>query len=97
MSFLSAQSRLNRSVLKHIHNAVAHFNGADHPVVFKRPFQVVNVGSGVADTRPSITLDSAAVPEEIDGLPVSVDGMAYTVAEPQPGDTGMTCLFLEYA
>jgi len=97
MTFLNAQSRLNRSVLKHLSNASVKIDGIDHLAIFKRPFQVIHVGLGVADSRPSITVDASIVPNAPEGVPLSIDGVSYVVAEPQPGDTGMTVLFLEYA
>lgn len=84
-------------MLKHLANAEVGVAGTVQPGIFKKPYQVVHLGSGMADSRPTVALDSAVLPEDPYGLALLVDGAAYRVVEHQPDGTGMTCLFLEFA
>lgn len=97
MNFRNLQARVNGSVLKHLSNSVVSIEGVEHPGIFKRPFQVVHLGSGIADSRPTVAMDSSSLPDDPVSIALLVDSIGYTVAEAQPDGTGMSCLFLEYA
>jgi len=53
--------------------------------------------SGMAAVQPAITLPTADVPASPVGTGVTVNSLAYTIAEHQPDGTGISVLYLERA
>jgi hypothetical protein len=95
MSFLAAQSRVNASVLKHLANARVLIGGAVVDGIFKNPSHKVDMGIGAADSRPSVTVASSAVPEHPVDSTIDIDGAPYIIGSCEPDGTGLTVLWVE--
>jgi hypothetical protein len=95
MPFLAAQNRANASVLKHLGNARVQIAGVEVAGIFKNPSQDVAMGIGAADTRPSVTVASSAVPENPVDSEIDIDGVPYIVSAHDPDGTGLSVLRVE--
>jgi hypothetical protein len=95
MSFLAAQDRANASVLRHLANARVLIAGVEVDGIFKNPSQNVALGLGAADSRPSVTVASSAVPENPVDSSIDIDGAPYIIASHEPDGTGLTVLRVE--
>lgn len=84
----------------------AFFNDAEHAVqavingvtvrgIFSNGFAIGEGGVGMASTAPSLLLPDANVPADPVGMAVTIDGVQYVVAQPEPDGTGITTLYLE--
>lgn len=99
MTFATLESRVNASVLKHLANATALFDGATDPVPgdFRRPYQESHGGEGMVGAAYTLKLFAADVPDEPEGRRLVIRGDAYIVALAQPDGTGFTTLQLDLA
>ena len=95
MSFLAAQNVVNASVLRHLVNARVSIAGVEVGGIFKNPSQAAAMGIGAADTRPSVTVASSAVPENPVDSVVDIDGAPYIISATDPDGTGLTVLWVE--
>jgi hypothetical protein len=95
MSMLTAQSRVNASVLRHLANARVRIAGCDVDGIFRNPSQAVALGIGAADTRPSVTVASSAVPENPVDSEIDIDGAPYIIGAHEPDGTGLSVLRVE--
>ena len=95
MSFLAAQNRANASVLRHLANARVLIAGVEVDGIFKNPSLAASMGIGAADTRPSVTVASSAVPENPVDSVIDIDGAPYIIGAQDPDGTGMTVLWVE--
>jgi hypothetical protein len=95
MSFLTAQNRVNASVLRHLANARVLIAGVVVDGIFKNPSLDVALGMGAADTRPSVTVASSAVPEHPVDSVIDIDGAPYIISAHDPDGTGLTVLRVE--
>lgn len=95
MTFLAAQSRANASVLRHLANARVLIAGVEVTGIFRNPSQNAALGIGMADTRPSVTVASSAVPENPVDSVIDIDGAPYTISTHEPDGTGLTVLRVE--
>ena len=95
MSFAAAQTRVNASVLKHLANAVVSIGGVTVPGIFKNPSQIAALGTGAADTRPTVTLASSVVPASPVDTAIQIGGIAYVIGSHEPDGTGLSVLMVE--
>lgn len=95
MTFLAAQKRANASVLAHLANARVLIAGVEVGGIFKDPAQAVELGIGAADSRPSVTVASSAVPENPVDSMIDIDGTPYIIGAHEPDGTGLTVLRVE--
>lgn len=95
MSFLAAQNRVNASVLAHLANARVLIAGAEVGGIFRNPSRNVEMGTGAADTRPSVTVATSAVPESPVDSSIDIDGAPYIIGAQEPDGTGLTVLWVE--
>ena len=95
MSFAALESRVNASVLKHLANVRVLIAGEDVGGIFRNPSQTVQLGMGVAESRPTLSLASSAVPSAPVGTELEIDGVPYIVSAEAPDGTGITVLFVE--
>jgi hypothetical protein len=93
--FAALEATANASVLRHLANARVVIGGVEVGGIFKDPARVVNLGSGVADTSPSVTVASSAVPAGPVDQIIQIDGVPYIVAAADPDGTGLTLLIVE--
>lgn len=76
----------------------ATVNGVAVVGIFDSAYATASVGSiGMSSMQPALTLATASVPAEPEGMPVVVMAQAYVVATHEPDGTGMSRLFLEVA
>lgn len=97
MSFNLLQGRTNASVLQHLANAKVTISGVVVPGIFRSPSSVAQVGTGAADTAPTVVVASDFVPDDVADQLVEIDGVPYEVINPAPDGTGLTTLTLERA
>ena len=72
--------------------------GSSAACIFDADYNAGLVGvSGMAAVQPAITLPTASVPASPIGTGVTVNSVAYTIAEHQPDGTGISVLYLERA
>lgn len=95
MTFAAIESRANASVLKHLANATVLIGGVEVPGIFRNPSKNAEVGIGAADTSPSVTLASNAVPSNPVDSVIDIDGAPYVVITSDPDGTGLTVLRVE--
>jgi hypothetical protein len=95
MTFASAIERANASVLKHLANVRVRIGGAECDGIFKMPSLPANVGIGAADSLPSVTVATSAVPSNPVESEIDVDGVPYVVTASDPDGAGLTVLALE--
>lgn len=73
-------------------------DGVDVPAIFDNTFALGAVGQyGMATSGPSLTLQTASVPVDVEGKTCLVDAVAYTVAAHEPDGAGISVLRLELA
>lgn len=94
MLFAELEMAANAAILNQLTNVQVIIGGAMVPGTFQRPSTVVSLGTGVADTRPTVMLASSAVMDEPVGHTIVVAGVPYTIAEDAPDGTGLTILTL---
>lgn len=95
MSFAALQSRVNASVLRHLANVRVLIAGEEVDGIFRNPSQTLQIGMGVADSRPTLSLNSAAVPSAPVGTEIEIDGVPYIISAEAPDGTGITVLLVE--
>lgn len=84
--FARLEQRISVAVFRRLANAVVSIAGGEEfGGVFDDDAATGNVGPvGMATTQPSLLVPAFRVPPEPEGLPVSVDGRAYVIAEACP-------------
>ena len=97
MTFAALKAQVNASVLRHLADADVTFGGVTVRGIFRDPSTVVNLGLGVADTSPTVSVASSVVPTDPAGQQVLIDGVPYTIRHDAPDGVGMTLLTLEVA
>lgn len=96
--FAALEARVNQSVFSRLANAQADFGGGLVPVIFDNAYAHGGVGPiGMAGTQPMATLKTADVPANPIGQTVTINAIAYAIAEHQPDGAGVSTLFLERA
>lgn len=95
MSFAAFQALANASVLQHLANARVLIGGEDVPGIFRNPAQGVGLGIGAADSRPTVTVSSAAVTNDPVDTRIDIDGTPYMVGAAEPDGTGLTVLTVD--
>lgn len=97
MPFSDLEARLNASVMKHLSNSEALFDGASDAVSgeFRKPYEASNGGVGMAGAAYTFRLADADVPFEPEGKRVTIRGVAYLVNLAEPDGTGLTTLILD--
>lgn len=97
--FAMLEARANHAVFARLSNAeVSIGGGAPVGGIFERDYERANVGTiGMASTQPAVTVPAGAVPAEPDGVSITVDGRAYTIAQSIPDGAGSVLLLLEDA
>lgn len=95
MFFAALEARVNANVLQHLANARVLIGGAEVRGIFRSPASVAALGNGAADTSPSVTVDSCAVPAEpVDKL-IEINGVPFAICAAAPDGTGLTTLTVE--
>lgn len=97
VTFAALKAQVNASVLRHLADADVKIGGVTVRGIFRDPSTVVNIGLGAADSSPTVSLSSSAVPVDPAGQPVLIDGVPYTILHDAPDGDGMTLLTLEVA
>lgn len=98
--FTQLQASVNSTVLATMANAEAEIYGVKHPVIYDEPYSRGDVGSmmggmgGMASSQPSVTMASAAVPTDYDGVDITVDGRPYVISHVQPDGMGLSTVYL---
>lgn len=95
MSFAALESRVNASVLRHLANVRVLIAGEEVDGIFRNPAQTVQLGMGVADSRPTLSLLSSAVPAAPVGMEIEIDGVPYIISAVAPDGTGITVLLVD--
>jgi hypothetical protein len=95
MSFAALEASVNASVLAHLANALVHIGGVDVPGIFRNPSSVAALGHGAADTSPTVTVASSAVPADAVDQLIEINGVPYSIVNPAPDGTGITVLTVE--
>lgn len=95
--FAARESRVDSAVFRHLANVSVSINGADEVLgVFTDPAAMGNVGRlGMATTQPSVLVPASAVPVDVEGLAIVVNGVAYVVAVAEAETADSTLLTLE--
>lgn len=96
MNFAALEARVNATVLEHVGNARVVLGGVDVPGVFNNPGSVANLGVGAADSSPSVSVASSAVPADAEGQLVQINSMPFGIVRAEPDGTGMTLLTVEH-
>lgn len=97
--FAKLEARLNSVAMKKLSNATAVIGGRDIPVIFDAEYKhgmVGQVGMGASD--PQMIISAADAPAEFIGMEITVDGVAWLVADRRTDgqlDTGLTLVILE--
>lgn len=95
MTFAALKAQVNVSVLRHLADAAVFIGGVTVPGIFRNPASVVNLGAGAADTSPTVSVASTAVPDAPAGQAIQIDGVTYIILHDSPDGDGMTLLTLE--
>jgi hypothetical protein len=95
MIFDRLQALTNASVLNQLANAQVTIGGATVPGIFRNPSSVANLGNGAADTIPTVTVASSAVPQGAAEQLIQINGVPYVIVNPAPDGTGLTTLTVE--
>lgn len=97
--FAALESRVTNAVFARLANSAVVIDGAPEVGgIFDDGFVIGSVGPmGMGGTQPSVAVASTVVPPAVVGLPVTVAGVPYIVADAQPDGTGITRLILEVA
>ena len=95
--FAERGARANAAVLRHLSNAVATLPGGGEVAgMFDDPYARGGVGSvGMAATQPEFIAATGALPADVVGIVVTIQGQAYVVVEHQPDGVGLSRLVLE--
>lgn len=91
--FAAIEARINTAALAQLSNATATIGAVSFDVIFRNSYgeALGFIGGG----SPQIACASARVSGVAKNTAVSVDGVAYLVAEIDPDGTGITVLKLE--
>ena len=92
MLFAKLEVVANASVLNHLANVQVAINGAVVPGIFRNPASVAQLGTGAADTSPSVVVASGAVMDEPEDQIIQIAGVAYMIHNSAPDGTGLTTL-----
>jgi len=95
MLFARLEAAANASVLNHLANVQVSIDGALVPGVFRNPASVAQLGVGVADTSPTVTVASSAVMGEPVSKVIQIAGVPYVIGHAAPDGTGLTVLTVE--
>ncbi len=95
MFFAHLEAAANANVLNHLANVQVAIAGATVPGIFRRPSTVANLGNGIADTSPTLTVASSAVMAEPVEQLIHIAGVPYTIVAALPDGTGLTTLTVE--
>ncbi len=97
MQFAKLEAVANASVLNHLANVQVAIGGAVVPGIFRNPSSVAQVGSGAADTSPTLTVATSAVMAEPADKTIEIAGIPYVIGTSSPDGTGLTVLTVERA
>jgi hypothetical protein len=95
MLFDRLQTLTNAAVLNQLANAQVTIGGVTVPGIFRNPSSVANLGNGAADTSPTVTIASSAVPERAAEQIIQINGVPFAIVNPAPDGTGLTTLTVE--
>lgn len=95
MTFAALKTQVNASVLRHLADADVLIGGVTVRGIFRNPASVVNLGAGAADTSPTVSVASGAVPVDPAGQAVQINSVPYVILHDSPDGDGMTILTLE--
>lgn len=97
MLFAHLEAAANAAILNHLANVRVAIDGAVVPGIFRNPSSVAQLGSGVADTAPTLTLASSAVMDEPVDKTIAIAGVPYMIVASSPDGTGLTVLTVQCA
>ena len=101
MPFASLIDSTNSAVIAGLANATVTLAGITTPAVFDDGYSAGSVGDmgmgGMANTQPTITIESCLVPEDYEGQEVLVNDALYLIAAVQPDGLGVSRVLLEQA
>lgn len=93
--FAELEQRTALVAFRHTRNCVCLLDGVAVDAIFSDDYGVGGAGSlGMGGTTPVIALAASVVPDGPDGLPVTVDGVAYRVIEQRSNGAGEAHLLL---
>jgi hypothetical protein len=95
MNFAALEALVNSSVLQHVANARVLIEGVEVPGVFNNPSSVAHLGVGAADTSPTVSVASSAVPASPADLLILINGVQFAIVRDEPDGTGLTLLTVE--
>lgn len=95
MLFAHREAAANAAILNHLANVQVAIDGAVVPGIFRNPSSVAQLGSGVADTAPTLTVASSAVMDEPVDKTIEIAGVPYVIGACSPDGTGLTVLTVE--
>ncbi|MGB3068446.1 MAG: hypothetical protein WBC18_07860 [Ottowia sp.] len=94
--FSSLQDRVNRAVFARLANVEASVGGVMVPGIFGDATALGAVGvAGMSVSQPIVAVLSDRIPGDPYGLPVTIHGLTYTVAQVEADGVGVTRLVLE--
>lgn len=96
-AFAALEASVNNAVMAHLSNATATINGVEVAGMFDNAYHAGDIGIGMASTQPAFTTLTANVVGEAVGQLLTINGVSYYVAAPEPDGTGMILLLLEVA
>lgn len=94
MLFADLEMAANAAVLNGLANVQVVINGGMVPGIFRKPSAVAALGMGAADTSPTVSVASDAVPDAPVDKVIAIAGVAYVVLASAPDGTGLTVLTL---
>jgi len=95
MLFAHFEAAANAAVLNHLANVQVAIDGAVVPGIFRNPSSVAQLGGGVADAAPTLTVASSAVMDEPVDKTIEIAGVPYVIGASSPDGTGLTVLTVE--
>jgi hypothetical protein len=92
LPFADLEVVANAAVLNQLANVQVVIDGQMVPGIFRRPSAVANLGIGAADTTPTLTIASSAVPDGPVEKVIAIAGVPYVILADAPDGTGLTVL-----
>lgn len=95
MIFADFEMQTNMHVLNILGNVQVRINGVSGPGIFRQPASVAQLGTGAADTSPTVVVASSAVMDKPVEQQIEIAGVPYIIGAADPDGTGLTKLTVE--
>lgn len=99
LPFATLQDSTNRAVIAALANATVTIAGQSSPAVFDDAYSAGEMGGGamggMANTQPTLMIDSSLLPQDYDGQEILVNDEPYLIAAAQPDGMGLSRIMLE--